>query len=316
MAKGVTLPLIHEKSKEYQQSKIIDNKTIKYNEWRLPPLSYMNNLEQTQLITIKGISNDRKINKRDKAKLQGSSHTVTRKKHSRKHKTFVRAEKRKEMFANMSMEAREAYNQTLQEMAEEVEQSSSSNRSILLTNTCKFVDRLNMTPSSTYITDSESEPEVYGVSNRRHSDFETRYKYSHVLKSQQRLAKSESRSRRRQTEKIKKSREQIPLIKKCKAPVSHTALRIGRKQQVQEKDEDMRSDTLSRDQVSVHQQQLTTRPFEITPFGYDSRYMGVQNIVNHKQYNTDEDEDLAAYVIEKATQKCKHWLAYQNNDSL
>lgn len=49
----------------------------------------------------------------------------------------------------------------------------------------------------------------------------------------------------------------------------------------------------------------TSRQFEITPIGYDSRYSQPNIFVQH---TSDDEDGLISQIIEQSVEKCHHWL--------
>lgn len=223
-----------------------------------------------------------------------------------------------DMFTRMSSEAREAYNEILKEMTTRENNSissidSNSNCRARLHSDSNRRDRGTTVSDSTSISTSPSstrrEPAIEHYQPKR-PPFDHHWSKSFSLpKLTPRTYRPDSNSRRRK-KRNSPFLTSTPLITNSKAPISHTAARIGRKNRTNSPDL-----YPMRESVEPMPMPNIIRPFEITPMGYDSRYVHLQPIADDKHYNTDEDDDLASYVINKATLKCKDWLQNQTDNN-
>lgn len=152
--------------------------------------------------------------------------------------------------------------------------------------------------------DTQSQGEADKPLSASHRENHSGKSRSHVfqlplLKQTQKTKKLKKRKR------LDAMREKLPLLQ-CKAPFSHTAARIGRKNRG--KVRELRSDSDDQEISTAVDISDMKRPFEITPAGYDCRYLAT--IPPSTLYQSD-DGSVGMQVIKQATEKCSHWLQQQ-----
>jgi len=191
-----------------------------------------------------------------------------------------RKRKKASMFARMSLEAQTAISEARQEMksgteAEEEDGAITSQRnSSVVAN--ELADRL-----------AESYTKLQTV--------------SHSKRTLPRLSHTGSNITLPRITKRRKSNQTIQIIQ-SKAPTLHTAARVlARNKRGLNRSFPLPDLTLE----DAEETPQKSRPFEITPLGYDSRYLAC-NIQNFS-----EDEDEVTRIASDATRKCQHWLTYQ-----
>ena len=89
--------------------------------------------------------------------------------------------------------------------------------------------------------------------------------------------------------------------KESRAPYFHTAARADRKKTLKGDNEQPQCESLQRNDAVVNY----TRPFEITPMGYDSRYSQPTMTI---RYNSDDEEEIVSHIMERSVEKCQQWL--------
>lgn len=312
MAQGTILPQLQDNKATIAANKVQQH--YKRQDHYFPPIQ---RLGQHQLVTIshpnnKLIINNNTINMNE---YQDSNETDNS---DAQEDNQVEGQKEK-MFTQMSMEAQEAYNQTVREM--------SSNKSV------KSNKRLDYIVNATDIQPRTDAQTASATTDRCvHAKNTTECSCGNSNMQQSLTLNGNTNNKGKQLPQLiplqtstgatmdskcvknpqSLSNREMQSVKTIisRAPKSHTAARIGRKKRFNRTNTDPM--IASHDPEDFNYQMA--RPFEITPMGYDSRYMNVQNICD-TQYNTDEDEDLASHVIDRATAKCTHWLNYQNDSS-
>lgn len=239
-----------------------------------------------------------------------------------------------DMFNRMSTEAQEAYNEILKEMRQHdrADNSAHHNNHTNITDTDNRNDCLQLYEDNNIIKPQSVSVKHFVSSETRENaniderTFENALPVIMQTEAQnQYLALPPLLPRIIHTEPSnkysKKKRRKNPLSKtvpllECKAPISHTAARVGRKKRVETFDSDQDDDDLSTARpasvigsgLDGRGLQIADRQFEITPIGYDSRYNNLQSM---HACHSEDDEDLVEFVLERATVKCQHWLEHQ-----
>lgn len=316
MARGNSVPQLHSVIGSSRRLGHSDCKKMRRTRC-LPPIMRAENYKNRQSVTMADTHDIYKINRSiiDNALVRESPNTIT----DNRQQVLTASELRvKRMFNLMSMEAREAYSQTMKEMSAEEIQAGNPNKNCAST---ELLENPVSTEQQIYSSTTSSRSANVGdthldlhvsqdsrqLSHRGHQT--SRPAHLPQIVNLHRVSKSEPTHRSRRKKKLPNPflTKTMPPLTTCRAPISHTAARIGRKNK--ETVQDVESE-LSDSSINRLAPANIVRPFEITPIGYDCRYSRIQNAL---QYNTDEDEDLASYVIQKATDKCNNWLASQRD---
>ena len=351
MAQGIVLPQLKTNmsfTRATQRPLHIDNRDdIK---WTLPPIngnrtSVANNARQSQTIGAK--NKRRRINKlsnemrdiyhtgRDNDRVKAGQHQTKRMSVIGEEPTLSQNASTAglEMFNRMSTEAQEAYNEILKEMKQHERtdannyKSQQSHAEIGDENEClKECEEDNFEKpqslSHKHLVSREMEDKV-NIGERAQEIIQptavqtvhnNQHQYLALPPLLPRVIHTEPSNKLSKRKRRKNNLNNTVPILECKAPISHTAARVGRKKKLEwiEIDDDdlsiVKPASVIGSGLDTRGIHVGDRQFEITPMGYDSRYKNLQTL---HAYQSEDDDDLVGFVLERATVKCQHWLEHQ-----